>query len=127
MSKVKSVLGTQRFLLFVVILNLLFTGFTFIRKSFETQKMVYVDAIKIVSKYEGMDVAKREFAANASSWNMRLDTLRSEVQQALTDYDKTKAQSSVRKKKLMEELIQSKQQQLLAYEQAVKDLYKKNG
>jgi len=83
------------------------------------QQLVYVDSNKLVNGYQGMVDARKVFQQKAMTWKANVDTLTSEVQRQIMDYEKASAQMSVREKQLSEELIRTKQKQLYEYQQAM--------
>jgi outer membrane protein len=85
------------------------------------QSMVYVDAQKLVVGYKGMQAARKEFEAKAAVWKANLDTLRTEVETQIQTYEQKKLSLSAREKQLTEELIQSKQDQFLNYQQVIQE------
>lgn len=105
---VKVVLGAGIIILFILHL--------------ESQKsLVYVDAQKLVTGYKGMQAARQEFEKKASAWKSNLDTLRVEVETHITNYELKKGSLTVIEKQKTEELIQSKEQQYLNYQQVIQD------
>jgi outer membrane protein len=89
------------------------------------QSMVYVDAQKLVVGYKGMQAARKEFEAKAAVWKANLDTLRGEVETRIKEYEAKKARLSLSEQQLTEELIQSKQDQYLNYQQAIQEKVQK--
>jgi outer membrane protein len=79
----------------------------------------YVDAQKLVNGYKGMQDARKEYEAQVIGWRANLDTLRGEMQAKVKEYQTKKDHIAARERRLMEELIDSKQQQYLDYEQAI--------
>jgi outer membrane protein len=115
----------NKFVLILIIVNLLFSILAFVWNFTPEKKVVYVDAIRLISKYEGTDDARKDLNIKSQSWQANLDTLKHEVDQVMETYEKNKASASAKEKALMEELIKSKQQQFLSYEQSVKEQYQK--
>jgi outer membrane protein len=85
------------------------------------QSLVYVDAQKLVVGYEGMKAARLEFESKSAAWKANLDTLRNEVEEKMKEYDSKKASMNAREKQLSEELIKSKQEQYINYEQVIQE------
>src|SRR5690348_12813129 len=79
------------------------------------QNIVYVDAIKLISKYKGMDDAKKQFNSKNDALKLNLDTLKNELQQVISNYEKTKDKSSLKERQLTEQLIGAKQKQYYEY------------
>jgi outer membrane protein len=92
----------------------------------ESQKsLVYVDAQKLVAGYKGMQAARQEFEKKATVWKSNLDTLRAGVETQIQSYEIKKVSLSAREKQLTEELIQSKQDQYLNYQQVIQEKVQK--
>jgi len=89
------------------------------------KSLVYVDAQKLVVGYKGMQAARQEFEAKAAVWKANLDTLRGEVEARIKEYEAKKARLSASEQQLTEELIQSKQDQFLNYQQAIQEKVQK--
>lgn len=89
------------------------------------RKIVYVDALKLISEYKGTEVVRKNLTDKKQVYKANLDTLRTEAEHALQNYEKAKPGLNSREKGLMEELVRSKQQQYLNYEQLVRDQSKK--
>jgi outer membrane protein len=89
------------------------------------ENVVSVDAAKLISKYKGVEEARKSLLTRNQGWQSNLDTLQRELQASVEDYKKNKATFTKRELKLMEELVQSKQSNLLNYEQSIKDQTKK--
>ena len=87
----------------------------------DQKKIVYVDSLKLISNYKGAKVAKQAYELKASVWRANLDTLMAELNREIAKYEKDKVKMSAREKKLSEELIASKQQQLQSYQQVTAD------
>lgn len=89
------------------------------------EKIVYVDSVKLLSRYEGMAVAKKAYDAKVSLWNANLDTLKMEMEAKLKEYEIKLSTLSVKEKNLMEELLETKRQQYINYQQMVAEKMKK--
>lgn len=99
---------------------ILFGVFNFTKKD----NLVYVDTVKLLSGYKGMEKAKSELTTRSESYQANLDTLRSEFEKAVNKYQASK-DASANEKQLMEDLVKSKQQEYLNYEQIVGEQVKK--
>jgi outer membrane protein len=84
---------------------------------------VYVDATRLLSKYVGMEDARRALQTQHEVWQSNLDTLKHEMDVAASNFQKSKTKVSSSEEKLMEELATAKQQQFMMYEQSVKEQY----
>jgi outer membrane protein len=89
------------------------------------QELVYVDAQKLMAEYKGTQIARKDFEGKSVIWKANLDTLRSEVESKMKDYETKKAGMSAKEKILMEELIQAKQDQFLNYQQVIQEKVQK--
>jgi outer membrane protein len=89
------------------------------------ERVVYVDAIKLISKYKGVEAARSELNSKSQIWQSNLDTLRVELENIMSEYNRKKKSYSQREIKLMEDLIQTKQSQFVAYQQSIKEQYDK--
>jgi outer membrane protein len=85
------------------------------------QAYVYVDSQQIVSGYKGMQDARKEFEFKVMELQAKLDTLRMEAQNKITEYESKKNKISARERELMEELIESKHSQFMNYQQIVNE------
>jgi outer membrane protein len=83
------------------------------------QKFVYVDANKLINEYKGMQEARAAYQKKAVSWKANIDTLTQEVKNQIMTYEKESAKLSEKERKLTEELIRTKQKQLMDYQQAL--------
>lgn len=110
----------NRILLAVVAVNLLVSivSFTWNFKG-DDSKIVYVDAIKLISKYKGIEDARKEITARNEAYRLNLDTLKLELNNIIASYEKAKQSSTASVRKGFEDQIQVKQQQLMEYEQIV--------
>lgn len=83
------------------------------------QKLVYVDSGKLVNEYKGMQDARAVYQKKAATWKANIDTLTSEVQQRIMNYEKESSKLTAKERQLSEELIRTKQKQLMEYQQAM--------
>ena len=86
----------------------------------QSEKLAYVDTAKLLNGYHGMKVARASFEKKAAEWNANVDTLTQEIQQMIMVHEKELSTMSDREKKLSEELLRTKQQQLVQYQQAIR-------
>ena len=87
---------------------------------FQQQKqLVYVDASKLLNQYQGMIDARKTYQGKATVWQSNIDTLTSEVQHALKQYQAEKTSLTIKERALTEELIKTKQRQLVNYQKAI--------
>lgn len=125
MSKASGTSVAMRFIVAGVLVNLVLCVFLLVWKGFASNEVVYVDTIKIMKEYKGVEDAKQELTAKMTVWQANLDTLRAEAESAIKEYEATQAKASARERTLMENLIQSKQEQYMNYEQTTKEQMQK--
>jgi outer membrane protein len=110
---------SQRILnLFSVLSFILIAGFSiyyFTRK----QEIVYVDSVQLVNNYKGMQAARKTYQLKASTWKANIDTLVSEVQNQIKQYEKESGKMTAKVRQLSQELIKTKQNQLAEYQRAL--------
>lgn len=87
----------------------------------QNNQIVYVDSMKIFANYKGSLKAKAEYEKKLAQWKANIDTLTSELTSSITKHEKEKSKMSAREKKLSEELLVSKRQQLENYRAAVSE------
>lgn len=84
-----------------------------------SQQVVYVDSSKLINGYLGMQDARKAYQQKAATWKANIDTLTSEVQKQMMDYERGSARMTTKERELSKELIRTKQQQLYEYQQAM--------
>jgi outer membrane protein len=87
--------------------------------------IVYVDAMKLMNGYNGMKEARKEYEAKAEIWKSNLDSLQTELESKINEYQTKQASLTVKEKELTEELLQSKQQQFMNYQQVISEKIQK--
>ena len=85
-----------------------------------SSSLAYVDSTKLLNGYEGMIVARKAYQQKALLWQANVDTLTNEVREEMAQYEKESATMSAKEKELAQELIRTKQQQLVDYQRAIK-------
>lgn len=88
--------------------------------------IAFVDTAKLITAYKGTKVATDELESKAKVWRSNLDTLRRELEQVAAEYQKQRGKLSERERKLMEEVVRSKEETYLRYEQSVKENVQKS-
>ena len=88
---------------------------------FSAQKIVYVDSARLLNGYQGMVDARNEYQQKTGVWKANIDTLASEVQQSIKDYEKASGGMTKKEKALSQELIRTKQKQLTDYQRAMNE------
>lgn len=107
----------------LIIVSIVLSSISLFYSLSNTKRIGYVDAVKLMSKYKGMELAKKELDERSSIWRANLDTLQSELNQSIEEYNRTKGTASARETKLLEQLVASRQQQLEAYQQATSEQF----
>lgn len=112
--------------LYLALINLLLTLFLFIWIFLKDSKpdVAYVDALKLMNQYKGVEDARKGLEKRNLELEANLDTLKKEVELALAEY-KLNVKASNREKTLLEKVVIAKQEQLINYEQSVKQQYEK--
>jgi outer membrane protein len=85
------------------------------------QEIVYVDSGKLLNEYKGLVDARASFKLKATTWQANIDTLTSELQASIQKHEKELSGMSAREKQLSEELLGTKQQQLVEYQRALQE------
>jgi outer membrane protein len=86
---------------------------------FNNQKLVYVDSAQLVNNYKGMQDARKVYQQKATTWKANIDTLTQEVQRQIMSYEKESIKMTARERQLSQELIKTKQNQLMEYQRAM--------
>lgn len=89
------------------------------------EAIVYVDSVKLVNGYKGMQAARKEFEMKTAAWKANLDTLRTELEGKIREYEAGKARLGAKEKALTEELIRTKQEQYMNYQNIIAEKVQK--
>lgn len=106
----------------IVVIGLLIVIVFQVRKD---ESIVYVDAAKLVNGYKGMQAARKEFEVKTNAWRANLDTLKIEFETKVKEYESTSAKLTLKERKLTEELLQTKQEQYLNYQNIIAEKIQK--
>ncbi|MEO7988563.1 MAG: OmpH family outer membrane protein [Chryseolinea sp.] len=87
--------------------------------------IVYVDSIKLMNGYTGMKVARKAYEEKVTVWRTNLDSLKSELESKIKDYQAKQSKLTAKEKQLTEELLQTKQQQFVNYQQIISEKVEK--
>jgi outer membrane protein len=87
--------------------------------------IVYVDAVKLMNGYTGMQQARKDYEAKTGIWQANVDSLKLELSNSIQEYQTKQQKLPVKEKALMEELLRTKQEQFMNYQQAVADKIQK--
>ncbi|AWI25291.1 OmpH family outer membrane protein [Flavobacterium pallidum] len=82
-------------------------------------QLVYVDVNKLIEGYKRTKVAKAEFDKKATVMKSNMDSLTAGWQKELGKYEKERLTLSANELKLKQELLQTRQQQINGYQQAM--------
>ena len=80
-----------------------------------------MDSAKLLNGYQGMIDARGAYQKKATTWKANIDTLSVEVQDAIKRYEKESIGMSKKEKELSQELIRTKQKQLMDYQRAMNE------
>lgn len=109
----------QRLLLFAVLLLALAVGYLFWQR--QQSHLVYVDSVKLLNGYQAMLDARKAYAAKATKWQATIDTLSTDVQRAMRDYERKASGLNPKERALSLELLQNKKKQLATYQRAIQE------
>jgi outer membrane protein len=87
----------------------------------QNNEIVYVDSIRLFANYKGSLKAKTAYEQKMAQWKANVDTLTNELNGSFAKYEKEKARMSAKEKKVTEELLMTKRQQLENYRAAVSE------
>lgn len=107
----------QVFNLVVVVSVLVLCGYVLF---FKKDEIAYVDSSKILSEFKGAEEAKKEFGEKTKTWKLNIDSLTTDVQNAIKKYEKDLATMSAKEQVLSKQLLGSRQKQLSDYQNAIK-------
>jgi outer membrane protein len=85
----------------------------------DSEKIVYVNANKILLEYKGMQEAQEKYNTKTALWKSQVDTLETELQQAFAAYEKEKTSLSASEKQKREQIIKNKEVQLVQFSNAL--------
>lgn len=100
---------------FVALLGVIVTFF-YLKSSSE---LVYVDVNKLIDGYSRTKVAKADFEKKATTLKANVDSLLTDWQKELQNYEKERASLSAKELELKQQLLGNKQQQINGYQEAI--------
>lgn len=104
----------------ITILNLVvLIGLILYQFVWKDQRIVYVDSAKLMNNYTGMIDARKAYQQKATAWKANVDTLTNEVKLQIMNYEKESGKMTANERKLSQELIRTKQNQLAQYQKAM--------
>ena len=86
-----------------------------------SEKLAYVDSVKLLNNYQGMQEARKAYQKEMTIWQANIDTLSKDVQAALQKHQAELSKMNDKERKLSEELVRTKQQQLVQYQKAIQE------
>jgi len=87
--------------------------------------IVYVDSVKLLNGYSGMKDARKAYEAKTGVWKANLDSLKTELQAKIKDYQTKQTKLTTKEKQLTEELLSSKQNEFVNYQQIISEKIQK--
>ncbi|MCT4645001.1 MAG: OmpH family outer membrane protein [Carboxylicivirga sp.] len=104
---------------FIAIFALILSGYLFTKNLLHKEdQIVYVDVNVLMSKYKGMQDAKKEFEKVNKTMQANVDSLIVGFQNDLKEYEKERRKLSKKEIELKQELLRNKQQQIDGYQRA---------
>jgi outer membrane protein len=103
----------------VAILSLAFSTVSLVRSFMPASKVASIDAVKLITEYAGVDEMKHSAMEQRKQLQANVETLKSELQTSLLEYQKAKGTSSKATLADLEVGIRTRQQNLATYEQAI--------
>jgi outer membrane protein len=85
----------------------------------KSEKVAYIDTGKLLEQSKEMQSLKKQLEKDQAAIKGNVDTLTAEFQNELKKYEKDQARMSAKEKQLSQELLRTKQQQLMQYQQAI--------
>jgi len=110
----------NKLIIAVNIILVIAVGYLFFYSNRVGKEVVYVNNRKLLSQYKGMLAAQKTIEEKSKEWQANIDTLTNDVQNQMKKYEKERANLSAKELKLTEELLRNKQQQLVQYQQAIR-------
>jgi outer membrane protein len=109
----------------VAILSLIISSVSLVRSFMPASKVASVDAVKLITQYDGVGEMKRSAHERRKQLQANVDTLKMELQWSVREYQKVKSSSSKKELTERENDIRTRQQNLATYEQAIAAQIKK--
>jgi outer membrane protein len=87
--------------------------------STNADEIVYVDTMKILREYKGLKSIQRDFKNRTEAWSANVDSLKTELEQDIKDYQATQSRLSKKERGDREVSIQKKENQFLNYQKVI--------
>jgi outer membrane protein len=104
----------NRIIIALLIVIVCLIGWTFY-STIHTPKIAYVRSGELVYGYQGMKEARQAFESKSKQWQTNLDTLKSDFQKAISDYNLTYAKLSDNEKAMQEKLLRQQEKNIAVY------------
>lgn len=104
----------------VSIVAVILAGLSFYFQQNSQLKVAYVNSQYLITNYEGFREATKAYQQKTVQWQANIDTLAKELNTRIKQYESEKSRLSASEKKLNEELINTKKQQLTQYQQGIR-------
>jgi outer membrane protein len=82
-------------------------------------ELAYVHTGKLLNSYNGMKIAREAYQKRISAWKANIDSLDISLKKQLEDYDAHANKFTARERMLSQELIRTKEKQLMDYRKAI--------
>lgn len=109
---------TTKIISIISLIGCIVLGFLHYNSS-NSSKIAYINTPKLINEYEGMKAARAEFQQKSKTWQANVDTLSSEMEQAIKTFEKDRVGMTEKEMQLSQQLLQNKRQQLMQYQQAM--------
>lgn len=84
-----------------------------------TDRVAYIDTSKLLQQSKQMEALRKGLEKEQSLAKSNLDTLTNEFQNQMKEYEKNLSRMNTKEKQLSQELLRTRQQQLVQYQQAI--------
>lgn len=85
----------------------------------QSHRIAYVDSAKLLNGYQAMVEARKVYAAKSQQWQANIDTLSTDVQRAIRDYERKSISMTLKERELATQLLHKKQQELVNYQRSI--------
>jgi len=109
----------QRILLGFVLLLTALTGFLVWQN--QQRRIAYVDSVRLLNGYQAMLDARKDYAVKSHKWQANIDTLSTDVQRAIRNYERKAGSMTGKERALSTELLHTKQKELVNYQHAIQE------
>jgi outer membrane protein len=86
----------------------------------KSERVAYIDTSKLLEKSKDMQSAKAKLKVELDKMKADVDTLANEFQESLKAYEKNQAKMSSKERELSKQLLTTRQNQMLQYQQSIK-------